>query len=1329
MPRPAEFPDLFPAVADAAVADDAVTLAAPHHVDDPLPFLTPEMPGVARESSVDNGDKPPAQGGAPPIQSLPRFGLLCLEVLQPLTPLTEVSEPITEALAALLAPYGGTLESIHHNICFIRFDQGESVKHALVNALACAQQVISTPPDWLEALCGSTTLRAGVGLDTWPQRQTICGANERNTAEPFTLVIGEAIYDRLFSSWQGVFQPWQPDAKHPLRYFRWCAPQWRAWQNNTVQSPDASLGQVDVAYGSASGVHHLNAAMPMRVPSAEDAPPAVAPADPLVMRNASLPLSMPTATVASVMPPSLSPASAQSWLPERGTAAGPLQSGQVVEATSHRDGASIVPPVFFTQHPYPTPPEQAHVVHYGTCVDTLVALMQETPHQTGVSGAWLNVCSPSGVGKSTLIQQVLLQRLLPNPAEPRLIWLSVTNTTSMAQHPTPLGAWLQLFHNALPVSQEGAHRDDVAHWIESILQSLFQDNLDSEMVGFFRAFLAVDPSPDIHLNTLDTDGNDARYLLQFFAQLSRQQPLVLVVDDLHLMDAASSDLLCRLVQAGLLEFPITLITTHDVYHAPTGLLRDSMQRCACQHLDLQPLQQADLPAWFAQGPWQGYTDALLEADWAWVLDKCQGQSVWLMESLLTLYNAGWIQVAETTNQLVFADPQRPLSSYPWPPVFDQILTEHLDRLDEDSLVLLQLASILGERFTLRILADLGECQPDRFKQILADLTAHQLVVTDGQLNGQFRHGTLWQAVYQLVDPQTRQDIHALALQYVQRLPEKAMTFAPPWSLYYHQCALPQGVRAALAQQDVSRVTAEDTQSLVALLGATHHTAAYLAHLGQWWGAWQSLHDALALAQLLVQTSPDPVVAQQAAGHHFALQTQLAILCLDRFPTQSEIMLRPLLQHYDTAAMTAAAIETLSFLATASETQGHFRDALAAVDDALGRMHQMGCSPEQAAPLYLAKIDYLHRLGQHGLVLDACHGGDDTALQTLIQHWQAQIMTPGGEPPSDGILEQWLSVHWVKGHALLAQVQPQAIATFHEALSRIQALPGDPHQLSDRIQQLGMAHVMGLAMAHVRLGSVQEAQHLLKHLLPRAEHHRHSAKWLARWGMVMLMVHLQLGEWQAAQQLAPLALNQAQQAQDAYVEAWLLVQTGMVALAQYAAAQQAPSIPLLTQARVSFEQAIGFAQARDLLDPLLEAQLGLAQVHILAQQPNEASALLMQTLSVAQHSAVGHTWVALQCQLLRAQLALQHGQLDAAGEQLQSIWPMVKASQAAPLIAQTAEAIGQLYRVVAQQSNPQVDPQAVVEARKQARTFVQVAHQQWQQAENTYRQQQLQASLL
>ena len=276
--------------------------------------------------------------------------------------------------------------------------------------------------------------------------------------------------------------------------------------------------------------------------------------------------------------------------------------------------------------------------------------------------------------------------------------------------------------------------------------------------------LAAD-GDDVPLPVADADGETRRAAsheallsraFDFLADAASQQPLVLIIDDIHWADTSSLDFL-RYVARQLGDLRLLLIVTYrdtelDRQHPLRQQLPVLVRESQAARVRLRPLGDADVQTLVHD------RYALTAADQArlaaYLHERAEGNPLFIGETLKTLEETGSIQ--HTAHGWEVGS----LSRTPIPPLVQQVIEGRLARLDDTSRNLLAVASVTGQDVPLNVWREASGANEDELSQaIRRAIDCDLLEESPGPMPLRFTHGLVREALYYELDLPQRRALH------------------------------------------------------------------------------------------------------------------------------------------------------------------------------------------------------------------------------------------------------------------------------------------------------------------------------------------------------------------------------------------------------------------------------------------------------------------------------------------------------------------------------------------------------------------------------------------
>ena len=238
---------------------------------------------------------------------------------------------------------------------------------------------------------------------------------------------------------------------------------------------------------------------------------------------------------------------------------------------------------------------------------------------------------------------------------------------------------------------------------------------------------------------------------------ARQQPVVAILDDLHWADASSLDLVARLVRHADTA-PLLLLLG---YRTEPRIDEPWAELAHGRRLMLRELT--------AEGE-ATLVGALLGAEpppeMAVLLEKTQGNPFYIEEVVRGLVEAGTLAREGTGWRLT-----RPVDETTVPDSIEGVITARLDRLEERSREVLQVASVVGRRFPYQVLLGLL-LRTDDLQERLGRLTEADIILIEEierELGYLFKHALTRDVAYEAILYARRRELHRNVARQIERI--------------------------------------------------------------------------------------------------------------------------------------------------------------------------------------------------------------------------------------------------------------------------------------------------------------------------------------------------------------------------------------------------------------------------------------------------------------------------------------------------------------------------------------------------------------------------------
>jgi class 3 adenylate cyclase/tetratricopeptide (TPR) repeat protein len=236
-------------------------------------------------------------------------------------------------------------------------------------------------------------------------------------------------------------------------------------------------------------------------------------------------------------------------------------------------------------------------------------------------------------------------------------------------------------------------------------------------------------------------------LLTLMGALAEQQPVLMIVEDLHWVDPSTLELLARLIDQVPTARLYAVLTCRPEFQPPwgfrthlTSLALNRLTRSQAESMVEQILAAQRLPA------------AVLQQ----IVDKTDGIPLFIEEMTKAVLEAGCYTDAQAQDGR-----QGPLPALAIPTTLYEALLARLDRLGSAKGVA-QLGATLGRQFPYALLRAVTLLEDESLQRALAALVAAELLYQRGQPPRAvyiFKHALVQEAAYESLLKRTRRDVH------------------------------------------------------------------------------------------------------------------------------------------------------------------------------------------------------------------------------------------------------------------------------------------------------------------------------------------------------------------------------------------------------------------------------------------------------------------------------------------------------------------------------------------------------------------------------------------
>jgi predicted ATPase/class 3 adenylate cyclase len=384
-------------------------------------------------------------------------------------------------------------------------------------------------------------------------------------------------------------------------------------------------------------------------------------------------------------------------------------------------------------------------------LDTLLELYQQS--KLG-HGQVISIVGEAGIGKSRHLLE--FRRALADRGE-EVTWLE-GQCLSFGQA-IPFVPVVDQLRDLFGIEEADGEPDIIAK-VESGLSRIGEMETHLPVILYL---LSVDPD-DEALTAVAPAARRKRLfdtLLALLRRAAHMHPLVLVYEDLHWIDTSTEAFLGALVDA-VVGVPIMLLITYRVgYPSPFG------SRSFHTTLSLQNLTESDTLTMASRMLGMEAFPASLQAV---LVEKAEGVPLFVEEVVKTLLDTGALRWEHDAYHAV-----QEWAQVQVPDTIQDIIMSRLDRLGAQGKRAVQLASVIGRQFLVRLLERLSGLS-GQLNGLLAELQKLELIYQQGLIPEPayvFKHAMIQEVAYNSLLERQRKDLHGAVGEAIESLfPER-----------------------------------------------------------------------------------------------------------------------------------------------------------------------------------------------------------------------------------------------------------------------------------------------------------------------------------------------------------------------------------------------------------------------------------------------------------------------------------------------------------------------------------------------------------------------------
>jgi len=393
-----------------------------------------------------------------------------------------------------------------------------------------------------------------------------------------------------------------------------------------------------------------------------------------------------------------------------------------------------------------------------------LADIEQAVHQVARGrGGIATVIGEAGIGKSRLMAELFnLSALKPLQV---LEGRSLSIGQGLSFHP-----FVDLLRRWAGIGEDDGPREASAKLARAV-RELMPDDFD-DVLPFIARLMGLRVAGELAERVQGLEGEAMEELIfksvrELLEHLARRRPLVLLFEDLHWADQSSIKLLESLLRLVVSEPVLIIGVGRPEFPDTIGRIVDAARDAHASQLvelHLRELTDQQCDA-LIQNLLK--TDALPYATRALIIRKAEGNPFYIEEVIRSFIDAGVVVYQHGRFRLT-----EKIQNVEVPGTIQEVIMARVDRLDEPTRHVLQIASVIGRNFYHRILAEvIGpsaelELELDQLKtkQLVIerrsrDTSAVRRRSLTAELEYVFTHALAQEAIYESLLQRTRKELH------------------------------------------------------------------------------------------------------------------------------------------------------------------------------------------------------------------------------------------------------------------------------------------------------------------------------------------------------------------------------------------------------------------------------------------------------------------------------------------------------------------------------------------------------------------------------------------
>jgi pimeloyl-ACP methyl ester carboxylesterase len=377
------------------------------------------------------------------------------------------------------------------------------------------------------------------------------------------------------------------------------------------------------------------------------------------------------------------------------------------------------------------------------------------------------VSGEAGIGKTRLVKELEVYA--------ESLGVKVLEGRCLYESPTPFLPFREALRGVFQVSKSDSlpeQRKKIKSAIKESAPEFVQaipvvGNLIAGLTVAYRTYKDEAGREKLELGTLFERDEGLEALSSLLATLSKKQPLLLFIDDLHLADTPSLSLLYYLAR-NVQNSKILVVGTYRpeeitrTYQGTVHPLLDIMQRMSrdglFQKIELKRLSQTDYFDLLASMLGVDLGDLVRR-----VYEETEGNPFFAIETLRLLIQQNVLIKEDRCWKL-----SENIENVKIPPRVYDVIVRRINALNDEERNILDCASVAGEVFSSDVVENASGLDRIRVLRTLNNLERkHHLILSIGD-GCRFDHSKIWQVLYNEMSPELRREYHLMIANYLEK---------------------------------------------------------------------------------------------------------------------------------------------------------------------------------------------------------------------------------------------------------------------------------------------------------------------------------------------------------------------------------------------------------------------------------------------------------------------------------------------------------------------------------------------------------------------------------